>query len=273
MPRIAGTGLRIVDLVQGNVHDSIGLCIGCKPGYELAREEKRRWLEKRLPYGVGGKLAYYGGQLVGMAEYSPIEYAPFPITGTGLLHINCIWVLPQFQRKSIGRNLVKACLTEAEARGRKGLSVVSYDGAFLMPSTFFLHEGFRRIQMRGREELMWKELEPCKPPTFLPVEFVPEKSTKRVIVEILSCAQCPWSIMTQQRFERVSREFRRAVSVRTTRADDRETIKKFGDSRKVFVNGTESFLFPPTEDDIRRILETSTEDLRKAQVHKSTAKV
>ncbi len=270
-----GGRLKIVDLTLENVHDSIGLCIGSKPGYEHAREEKRRWLEKYLPYGVGGKLAYLDERIVGMLEYSPIEYAPFPVAGNNLLHINCIWVLPQFQRMTAGEGLVKSCVSEALSRGKKGLSVLSYDGTFLMPSTFFLHQGFRRVQRRGSEELMWKELEPSQPPAFLHHEFSPEKNSKKVYVEILCSAQCPWSIMTRQRLERVSRGFGRTVKVHSLRIDDRESVEKFGASRKVFVNGNESFLFPPTEDDIRQVLETSAKDLtrRRPSVHWTELKV
>ncbi len=253
--------MRIEDLTLDNARDAIGLCIGSKAAYEQAREEKRRWLEKRLPTTVGGKLAYYDEQLAGMIEYSLIEDAPFPVTGRDLLHINCIWVLPRFQRREIGKTLIRACLNAARSRRRKGLSVVSYDGTFLMPSTFFLHEGFRRIQIRGREELMWREIEPCKPPAFVPREFLPQTDPKKVMVEILCSPQCPWSVMTRRRLEKVSREFGRTVKISSITTNDRQAIEQLGDSRKVFVNGTESFLFPPTEDDIRKTLEESKKDL------------
>jgi ribosomal protein S18 acetylase RimI-like enzyme len=42
-----------------------------------------------------------------MIEYSPIEDTPFPVTGKHLLHIHCLWVLPNFQKKGLGRELVK----------------------------------------------------------------------------------------------------------------------------------------------------------------------
>lgn len=255
--------MKIADLALNNVDDSINLCIGSKPGFEVAREEKRRWLENLLPHGVGGKLAYFDGHLVGMLEYSPIEYAPFPVRGERILHINCIWVLPNYQRMAIGENLMKSFANEARARGKRGLSVMADEGPFFMPATFFAHEGFRTIETRGRQELMWKELEPCRPPTLLPATFSPEVEQTKVRVEVLCSAQCPWSIMTRRRIEKVSKEFGGAVRVRCVETSDRQTVAKLGESRKVFVNGKECFFMPPTEDDIRKVFEIGVKGLER----------
>ena len=253
--------MKIEDLTLDNAREAIGLCIGSTAGYEGAKREKRRWLEKRLPDSAGGKLAYFDEQLAGILEYSLIEDAPFPVTGRDLLHINCIWVLPRFQRREIGKTLINACIQEAKSRGRKGLSVVSYDGVFLMPSTFFLHQGFKRTQIRGHDELMWKEVTPCNPPAFIHSGFQPKIDSRRVQVEILCSPQCPWSVITRQRIEKVSHEFGRKVKVSSITMDDRRVVEKLGESRKVFVNGNESFPLAPTVDDIRKTLSTSSEEL------------
>jgi ribosomal protein S18 acetylase RimI-like enzyme len=258
-------GLRIVDLTPENVDDSINLCIGRKPGYEQAREEKRRWLEERLPNGVGGKLAYQDGQLAGMLEFCPIEYVPFPISGSELLHINCVWVLPQFQRKGIGESLVKSCFAETRLRGKRGVSVIAYDGTFFMPSTFFLNQGFRTVSRRETLELMWSPLEPCKPPAFLIQEYSPEKIPGKLAVDVLCSAQCPWSVMTRERIKRVSREFGGTVKLRSININDRQAVEKFGDSKKVFVDGNESFLISPTEDDIRKVLKVNLESVARSR--------
>ncbi len=262
--------LKIVDLSLKNADDSINLCIGCKPGFEMAREEKRRWLEGKLTHSVGGKLAYSDGQLAGMVEYSPIEDAPFPVTGENLLHINCIWVLPNYQRATIGENLLKACAAEAQSRGRSGLSVLAYAGTFFMPATFFFRQGFRMVERRGTQELMWKEIDLCKPPSFLPSAFSPSKDNDKVLVDVLYSAQCPWSIMTRERIERVSREFGKSVKVRSIDTENRPALSKYGESRKVFVDGNETFFAPPTEEDIRRVFETHTRYLNGRQAHAGT---
>jgi GNAT superfamily N-acetyltransferase len=263
--------LKIEDLTLENAHEAIGLCIAPKAPFEKARREKLRWLKERLPDPAGGKLAYSDESLAGMLEYSLVEDAPFPVNGKDLLHINCIWVLPEFQRRGIGKSLMRASLIEAKARRRKGLSVISYDGTFLMPTTFFLHEGFRRIQIRGREELMWREIEPCTPPTFLPHRYLPRTSAKKIMVDVLCSPQCPWSVITRQRLEKVSREFGREVKISSVTTNDREAVEQLGDSRKVFVNGTESFLFPPTEDDIRKTIELNRKELAKTALLRQRA--
>jgi GNAT superfamily N-acetyltransferase/predicted Rdx family selenoprotein len=244
--------LNIVDLTLEGVHDSISLCIGSKPGFELAREEKRQWLESNLPDKAGAKLAYHEGQLAGMLEYSLIEHSPFPIAGKDLLHINCIWVLPSFHKKGLGAELLKSIIREAESRGKRGISVLAYNSPFFMPSSFFLHKGFHSLQVRDLQELMWMELETCKPPIYLLTKFSPTLDPKRVAIDVLYCAQCPWSIKTRERIERVSREFGDDVRVRSIRTDTRNKMESLGDSRKVFLDGKESFLAPPTEEDVRK---------------------
>ena len=253
--------LKIVDLNPERYDESISLCIGCKPGFEQAREEKRRWLESHYPEKVGGKLAYLNGQIAGMIEFCPIEHSPFPVTGEGLLHINCIWVLPGYQRKSIGQTLLRSCKEEMQTRGRRGLSVLAHDGPIFMPAAFFAHEGFQTIQKRLHTELMWKEIEPCRPPEFLESRFTPEKLDDGIAIDMLWSAQCPWSIMTRHRIQRVSREFREQVRFRSIQADDRQSINRLGESKKIFVNGKETFIAPPTEGDIRRTIEVEAREL------------
>jgi GNAT superfamily N-acetyltransferase/predicted Rdx family selenoprotein len=246
--------LKIVDLTPEAFHDSISLCIGSKPGFELAREEKRRWLESNVPEKAGAKLVYHEDQLAGMLEYSLIEYSPFPVVGKGLVHINCVWVLPHFQKKGLGAELLRSIVREARARNRRGLSVLAYDSPLFMPASFFLNEGFRFLQERGAQELMWMELEKCEPPQFVPVEFSLSPTRKKVAVDVLYCAQCPWSIKTRERIEKVSREFGDKIQVRTIRTDARSRIESIGDSRKIFVDGKESLFFPPTEENVRRAI-------------------
>jgi ribosomal protein S18 acetylase RimI-like enzyme len=246
--------LKIVDLTREAVHDSISLCIGSKPGFELAREEKRRWLESNLPEKAGAKLAYQDNQLAGMLEYSLIEHSPFPVTGKDLLHINCIWVLPAFQKKGLGAELLRSITREAVFRSKRGLSVLAYNSPLFMPSSFFYNKGFRTLQERGVQELMWMELETCEPPSFLPVEFSPTLDPKRIAIDVLYCSQCPWSIKTRERIERVSREFGYEVRVRSIRTDARDKMESLGGSRQIFLDGKESFFAPPTEEDVRRAL-------------------
>lgn len=255
--------LKIVDLTPQRFDESISLCIGCKPGFEQAREEKRRWLESHYPNKVGGKLAYLNGQLAGMVEFCPIENAPFPVTGEKLLHINCIWVLPGYQKRSVGHYLMNSCERETETRACGGLSVLAYDGPLFMPASFFVHEGFRTIQRRPHEVLMWKEIEACEPPEFLASRFTPEKSENALAIDVLWSAQCPWSVMTRQRIQRVSREFHDQVRVRSIETDDRKSLARLGESQKIFVNGNQTFITPLTEKDIRRTLETEEKNLVK----------
>jgi predicted N-acetyltransferase YhbS len=249
--------LKIVDLTPYTIDDSISLCIGSKPGFEQAREEKRRWLEERLPNRVGVKLAYQDGSLAGMIEYSPIEDTPFPVDGKNLLHIHCVWVLPNFQKMRIGNELVKAVVNEARIRGRRGVSVIAHDGAFFMPISFFTHEKFRTVDRRDHSELMWRELDSTNPPKFVNSSFSPTVMPGKVSVDVLYCSQCPWTIKSRERITKISREFGSDVKVHTVKTDDRKVMQDTGDVKGVYVNG-QDFFFAATEDDIRKMLAAKT---------------
>jgi GNAT superfamily N-acetyltransferase/predicted Rdx family selenoprotein len=249
--------MKIVDLSPDKVHDSINLCIGSKPGFEQAREEKRRWLEARLPLRVGAKLAYYDDSLAGMLEYSPIEDTPFPVLGKHLLHIHCIWVLPSFQKKGIGKELVKSLVHEAERRGRKGISVIAQPGVFFMPTSFFLEQKFRTVERRSQSELMWRELEPVSPPKFILSTFSPSTSPDKITIDVLYCSQCPWTIKSRERMARISKEFGNDVKIHTVRTDDRDAMEKTGDLKGVYVNG-QDFYFASSEENIRKTLSAKT---------------
>jgi GNAT superfamily N-acetyltransferase/predicted Rdx family selenoprotein len=252
--------MKIVDLTPDTVHDSINLCIGSKPGFEQAREEKRRWLEARLPLRVGAKLAYYDDSLAGMLEYSPIEDTPFPIIGKHLLHIHCIWILPSFQKRGIGKELVKSLVHEAERRGRKGISVIAQPGVFFMPTSFFLNQKFRTVDRRNQSELMWREIEPAIPPKFITSTFSPTTRPDKISIDVLYCSQCPWTIKSRERMTRISKEFGNDIKIHTVRTDDRSVMEDTGDLKGVYVNG-QDFYFASTEEDIRKMLTAKTKRL------------
>ena len=264
--------MKIVDLTPYSIHDSISLCIGSKPGFEQAREEKRRWLEERLPNRVGVKLAYQDGFLAGMIEYSPIEDTPFPVEGKHLLHIHCIWVLPNFQKLGIGNELVKSVVNEARIRGRRGVSVIAHDGAFFMPISFFTHQKFRTVDRRNHSELMWRELDSTNPPKFVKSSFSPTVVPGKVAVDVLYCSQCPWTIKSRERMTKISREFGSDVKVRTVKTDDRKMMQDIGDVKGVYING-QDFFFAATEDDIRKTLTSKTRLLRSPGSQKPDATI
>ncbi len=262
--------MKIIGLTPDRIDDTISLCIGSKPGFEQAREDKRRWLEERLPNRVGVKLAYFDDSLAGMIEFAPIEDTPFPVVGKHLLHIHCIWILPKFQKLGLGKELVRSVVNEARIRGRRGISVIAHDGAFFMPISFFTNQKFRTIDRRGHSELMWRELEASNPPKFINSNFSPTVTSGKVAVDVLYCSQCPWTVKSRERITRISREFGSEVKVRMVRTDDRGTMEDTGDLKGVYVNG-QDFFFAATEDDIRKMLTARTNQLHSLTVPRPTS--
>jgi predicted Rdx family selenoprotein len=166
-----------------------------------------------------------------------------------------------------GSELVKSVVHEAKTRGRKGVSVIAHEGAFFMPISFFVHQKFRTVERRSQSELMWRELDTTNPPKFISSNFSPTVTPGKVAVDVLYCAQCPWTIKSRERMTRISREFGSDVKVRAVKTDDRKMMEDTGDLKGVYVNG-QDFFFASTEDDIRKMLAAKTRTLHSPAVSK-----
>ena len=100
--------MKIRDLNNENFMDEILLCVAEK-GFEKAVEEKLRWLENNVKYGLKAKIAYKNEKPVGFIEYVPVENSPRPVSGKDLMFINCIWVLEEC-RGGVGERLMMECI-------------------------------------------------------------------------------------------------------------------------------------------------------------------
>ena len=123
--------------------DNIGsehICCAMSGKQSLAKKE---WLRQRLDEG----LVFYRSAERGKCfiEYIPAENAWVPIKADGWLYINCLWIAGAMKGHGYANDLLAQCISDAEARGRKGLCILSAEGRkreFLADPKFLIHKGF-----------------------------------------------------------------------------------------------------------------------------------
>ena len=118
-----------------------------------------KWVGKILH----SDLAIKGQVPMGLLECIPIEYALEPILGEKSIFINCMWILPPFWGKGVGRALIEFLIKRAKGVG--GVSTIAYDGdkwcgtsISYIPSSYFKNFGFKEIERDGSRVLLHLDL-------------------------------------------------------------------------------------------------------------------
>lgn len=78
-------------------------------------------------------------------EYVPSENAWCPIEADGYMHINCFWVSGSLKRHGYANDLLSACISDAKAQGKHGITVISSPKKmpFLSDPKFLAYKGFK----------------------------------------------------------------------------------------------------------------------------------
>ncbi|NTV78233.1 MAG: GNAT family N-acetyltransferase, partial [Clostridiales bacterium] len=84
---------------------------------------KKNWLRTRMDEGLVFLKANIRGKC--FIEYIPAEYAWVPIEADGYMHINCFWVSGSLKGKGYSNDLLDACIQDAKAKDKKGITILS----------------------------------------------------------------------------------------------------------------------------------------------------
>lgn len=146
------------------------------------KRRRRHWLQEMAPRGLAVLLAVdprppraldFGGQsvgsdeltllsdglVVGLLEYVPVQETLYPVAGEGFLFVDCLWVIPPYVGRGVGRSLVEGVVRVARAR-HVGVAVVAWRGDepsddwSYMPASFFRAFGFDVADEDGDRVLM-----------------------------------------------------------------------------------------------------------------------
>ncbi|MDD4903112.1 MAG: hypothetical protein PHV11_01485 [Candidatus Bipolaricaulis sp.] len=205
----------------------------------------RRALLRRLgAQGAVFPVAVLNGDPVGFAHGIPIEHASWGPLGDAMMALPCLYVLRRAAGIGAGRRLVEAVTEGARAQRRRALATTAYrdlpQAEWFLPAGFFESVGFRAVDERGREVLLWKPLQRgASPPRFLEPRYDFEPVTGHVTVDLFWNGFCQTSGIEAERVRRVCAEHPADVVLRESCAEDRLTLLRHQIPRGIFVDGQE----------------------------------
>ncbi len=119
------------------------ICCAISNNKDIQVSSKKAWLAERMKEGLVFLKSVERGKC--FIEYIPAENAWCPIQADGYLHINCFWVSGAFKGHGYANDLLFACIADAKAQGKYGITVISSlkKAAFLSDPKYLAYKGFR----------------------------------------------------------------------------------------------------------------------------------
>lgn len=99
------------------------ICCAISNNKDIQVASKKAWLKERIKDGLVFLKSTERGKC--FIEYIPAENAWCPIEANGYMHINCFWVSGSFKGHGYANNLLNACIADAKAQGKYGITVIS----------------------------------------------------------------------------------------------------------------------------------------------------
>jgi hypothetical protein len=194
-----------------------------------------------MKLGARGKIAYHGSIPVGFVEYYPIESAPVTIEGEDVMALWCINVAPSYRRRGIGTGLMERCFADAHRMARKGVAALSNEPFWMQPKAFFESLGMVEVDSRERVVLMFRELEPAKPPRLMERRLSARRNGEAAVLDIVWNSRCPGHWRNAQLARAVANEFGYLVRIREHNTDSRRKLAELGVGFGLFLNGEQVF--------------------------------
>lgn len=215
----------------------------------------RDWIADNLGRFVEGyHLESESGQVVGHLYFALSERALFPYeveSGVGVLY--CDWVQKSFQGKGLGKQLFETYLSDMRQEGVKGIVVEATDMEGQMHFEHYQKRGFKIISQNDHRRLLYlpitQEQVHAQPITSL---IRPRKGTP-VDILILNGYMCPYDISTQVVLHDIAGEFGDHVVIKEAWLTP-ETLREYGTSSGIFINGHQKLAGAETEEAIRKAI-------------------
>jgi len=216
-----------------------------------AGDHKELWLEKMKDKGLGVKLALDDkGDVGGMIQYVPIEQSF--AEGKDLYFINCIWVhgykkgRGNFQKKGMGKALLKAAEEDVKERGAKGLVAWGMAIPVFMKASWFKKQGYKKVDNIGIQQLLWKPFDSqAEPPKWVREKKRPGKIPGKVNVTVFMNGWCPGQNLIYERVKRAAVEFGDKVVIQKIDTLDRKNFMDWGISDALYIDGKQKRNGPP----------------------------
>lgn len=210
------------------------------------------WKEKRFNSGWRGYIVYENQIPVGRVEIWPIESGLNSVVGENLYYMPCIWVLPEYQKKGIGKSLIETISNET--KDKAGIVTIAMEGEDWMPISFFEKFGFQKIkELPFESHLLIKKHYEVPNPEILKPTFEHKKRDDKIVVEIVKDMFCPFMRVYEEKIIKVIEEYKDKVEIIVYEPQIREDVLKYGFST-VYIDGDEPFYGPVKSDEVRKII-------------------
>ncbi len=105
--------IEIVDITRDAEYEKhIYRCLAPMPFKRYAA--RREYLSKAIPKGFHKKLLLLDRRVVGQIEYAPAGASGYPISGSNVIVLNCVWVLRRAGSHNFGRMLIDEMIRNAK---------------------------------------------------------------------------------------------------------------------------------------------------------------
>jgi len=217
---------------------------------EKSGDHKECWYN-RMKDRVRVKLAEDDdGNVGGMIQYIPIEDSF--ARGEDLYLVLCVWVhgykegRGNFQKKGMGKTLLKAAEEDVKALGAKGLVVWGVSMPFWMKASWFKKQGYEMVDKNGIMVLLWKPFtDDAQAPEWIRQNKAPEGVPGKVTVTCFINGWCPAGNLVYERAKLASADFPEKVNFVKIDTSDRATFLEWGISDALFIDRTEVNTGPP----------------------------
>lgn len=121
------------------------ICCAISKNKDIQVASKKTWLAERLKDGLVFLKSTERGKC--FIEYIPAENAWYPIDAPDYMHINCFWVSGSFKGHGYSNDLLNACIFDAKAQGKRGITVISSQKKmpFLSDPKYLAYKGFKVV--------------------------------------------------------------------------------------------------------------------------------
>ncbi len=198
-------------------------------------EQKEWWRYQHSHLGLRTLVAYSGRRAVGHIEFLPIEHAPRPVSGCGLIFIDCLFVAPDARRQGIGEALLEAAKAEVKGHAEGLAAVARWTGASVQ-ARYFTHRGFHPVATRGDRCLLSLPFDRAYSPRFLPLRFQPKVDPRRSTLDFFHCPQCPYSALVLDRLQQWARRTP-DLDLQLHPVMDRTDVETWGEADAILLNG------------------------------------
>lgn len=119
------------------------ICCAISNNKDIQVASKKAWIANSLNDGLVFLKSTERGKC--FIEYIPAEKAWCPVSANGYMHINCFWVSGSLKGHGYANDLLNACIADAKAQGKLGITVISSPKKmpYLSDPKYLSYKGFK----------------------------------------------------------------------------------------------------------------------------------